>query len=144
MREWLSGRAPPCQGGCRGFESRFPLQRYFRTFIFYGKTARAAVTLRRYSQVVRQGSAKPSLPGSNPGGASNLTESPFSGGKRDCESPFFIDRISALSFVQSTKPNAFVAVNFKFESLPLTLKQVRSRGGAAYCKRKGGCYISIF
>ena len=25
MREWLSGRALPCQGKCREFESRFPL-----------------------------------------------------------------------------------------------------------------------
>ncbi len=25
MREWLSGRASPCQGECREFESRFPL-----------------------------------------------------------------------------------------------------------------------
>ena len=48
MREWLSGRASPCQGECRGFESRLPLQKVFRT-----------VFLWRYSQVVRQGSAKP-------------------------------------------------------------------------------------
>ena len=27
MREWLSGRALPCQGKCREFESRFPLQK---------------------------------------------------------------------------------------------------------------------
>ena len=59
LREWLSGRASPCQGECRGFESRFPLQRNVCT-----------VFLWRYSQEVRQGSAKPSLPGSNPGGAS--------------------------------------------------------------------------
>ena len=26
VREWLSGRASPCQGECREFESRFPLQ----------------------------------------------------------------------------------------------------------------------
>ncbi len=26
LREWLSGRALPCQGKCREFESRFPLQ----------------------------------------------------------------------------------------------------------------------
>ena len=26
LRTWLSGRAPPCQGGGRGFESRRPLQ----------------------------------------------------------------------------------------------------------------------
>ena len=28
MREWLSGRALPCQGKCREFESRLPLQTY--------------------------------------------------------------------------------------------------------------------
>ncbi len=27
MREWLSGRAPPCQGERREFESRLPLQK---------------------------------------------------------------------------------------------------------------------
>ena len=27
MREWLSGRALPCQGKCREFESRLPLHR---------------------------------------------------------------------------------------------------------------------
>ena len=32
MREWLSGRASPCQGERREFESRLPLQ-----FIFWGK-----------------------------------------------------------------------------------------------------------
>ena len=26
MRKWLNGRAPPCQGGCCGFESRLSLQ----------------------------------------------------------------------------------------------------------------------
>ena len=62
LREWLSGRASPCQGECRGFESRLPLQKFFRT-----------VFLWRYSQVVRPGSAKPSSPGSNPGGASKNT-----------------------------------------------------------------------
>ena len=31
MREWLSGRALPCQGKCREFESRLPLQ-YLRPF----------------------------------------------------------------------------------------------------------------
>ena len=52
LREWLSGRASPCQGERREFESRFPLHN------------------RRYSQAVRPRSAKPSCPGSNPGGAS--------------------------------------------------------------------------
>ena len=53
-REWLSGRASPCQGECRGFESRLPLQVW------------------RHSQVVRQRSAKPLFPSSNLGGASIL------------------------------------------------------------------------
>ena len=26
VRKWLNGRAPPCQGGCCGFESRLSLQ----------------------------------------------------------------------------------------------------------------------
>ena len=52
MREWLSGRALPCQGKCRGFESRLPLH------IWY------------HRQAVRQRSAKPLFPGSNPGGTS--------------------------------------------------------------------------
>ena len=51
MREWLSGRASPCQGERREFESRLPLQW-------------------RHSQVVRHGSAKPLSPSSNLGGAS--------------------------------------------------------------------------
>lgn len=37
MREWLSGRALPCQGKCREFESRLPLQikkfSFMRTFL---------------------------------------------------------------------------------------------------------------
>ena len=44
MREQLSGRAPPCQGGGREFEPRFPLQIW------------------RHSQAVRQRSAKPLSP----------------------------------------------------------------------------------
>ena len=44
-RKWLSGRASPCQGEGREFESRLPLQR-----------------IRRHSQVVRQRSAKPLPP----------------------------------------------------------------------------------
>ncbi len=39
MREWLSGRASPCQGECRGFESRLPLQKFFRT-VFFGAIAK--------------------------------------------------------------------------------------------------------
>src|ERR1700730_16323996 len=30
LREWLSGRALPCQGRCRGFESRLPLQNFLK------------------------------------------------------------------------------------------------------------------
>ena len=33
MREWLSGRASPCQGECREFESRLPLQ--MTTFVVF-------------------------------------------------------------------------------------------------------------
>ncbi len=40
MREWLSGRASPCQGESRGFDPRLPLPS------------------RRRRQVVRHGSAK--------------------------------------------------------------------------------------
>ena len=52
-REWLSGRALPCQGKCREFESRFPLH-FFITGFF--------VRNRRHSQEVRHGSAKPLSP----------------------------------------------------------------------------------
>ncbi len=34
MREWLSGRASPCQGECRGFESRLPLHNVRTIFLF--------------------------------------------------------------------------------------------------------------
>ena len=44
MREWLSGRALPCQGRYRGSESRLPLQMW------------------HHRQVVRLGSAKPLSP----------------------------------------------------------------------------------
>ena len=54
MREWLSGRALPCQGKCREFESRFPLHFFITGFI--------PVIGRRHSQVVRHGSAKPLPP----------------------------------------------------------------------------------
>ena len=60
-----SGRAPPCQGGGSEFEPRNPLHK--RTPNAFDA---AEFVIRRYSQVVRQGSAKPSFPGSNPGGAS--------------------------------------------------------------------------
>ena len=54
MREWLSGRALPCQGKCREFESRCPLHFFITGFI--------PVIGRRHSQVVRHGSAKPLPP----------------------------------------------------------------------------------
>ena len=44
MREWLSGRALPCQGRYRGSESRLPLQTW------------------HHRQAVRLGSAKPLSP----------------------------------------------------------------------------------
>jgi len=59
MREWLSGRALPCQGKCREFESRLPLHFFYLELL-----------TRFHSQVVRPRSAKPSCPGSNPGGTS--------------------------------------------------------------------------
>ena len=62
MREWLSGRASPCQGERRGFESRLPLQKL--------KAQRAFLYRWHHSQVVRQRSAKPRFPSSNLGGAS--------------------------------------------------------------------------
>ena len=56
MREWLSGRALPCQGKCREFDSRFPLHFFIRGNFF------PFTFIRRHSQVVRLGSAKPSPP----------------------------------------------------------------------------------
>ena len=54
LREWLSGRALPCQGKCREFESRLPLH-FFKWC---------------HRQVVRPRSAKPLFPSSNLGGTS--------------------------------------------------------------------------
>ena len=53
------GRASPCQGEGGGFEPRNPLQ------------------IRHHSQVVRQRSAKPLRPGSNPGGASKTKSTSY-------------------------------------------------------------------
>ena len=54
MREWLSGRASPCQGERREFESRLPLH--------FTKVTKVAFVIRRHSQVVRQRPAKPLSP----------------------------------------------------------------------------------
>ena len=43
MREWLSGRASPCQGECREFESRFPLQ--YESRHKYGKNKKQRKSL---------------------------------------------------------------------------------------------------
>ena len=37
MREWLSGRASPCQGERREFESRLPLQVTFMSLVAYNE-----------------------------------------------------------------------------------------------------------
>ena len=79
MREWLSGRASPCQGECREFESRFPLH-----FFLFSK--------RYHGQVVRQRSAKPLFPGSNPGGTSK---------KKSRARDFFFLYFSLFSFHSS-------------------------------------------
>ena len=50
------GRAPPCQGGGRGFEPRCPLHAY------EGPAIRSALFVRRRGQVVRHGPAKPLPP----------------------------------------------------------------------------------
>lgn len=55
-------RMPACHAGGRRFE---PVPD--RQFLFRGESS-----LRRHSQVVRQRSAKPLFPGSNPGVASNM------------------------------------------------------------------------
>ena len=57
------GRVRPCQGRCRGFESRLPLQNI-------QQFARENPIYRRGSQVVRQRSAKPLFVGSIPTRAS--------------------------------------------------------------------------
>jgi hypothetical protein len=54
-RKWLSGRAPPCQGGGREFESRLPLHFYFW----------------RRGQVVKAGVCKTPIVGSIPTVASS-------------------------------------------------------------------------
>ena len=60
-----SGRAPPCQGGGSEFESRCPLQNKA-----FAGSQKACKLIWRHSQVVRQRTANPRFPGSNPGDAS--------------------------------------------------------------------------
>ena len=86
-----SGRAPPCQGGGSGSESRHPLHlisQWVALCSFCRKAAvltRSAIApflrsggfrggslIRRHSQAVRQRSAKPLFPGPIPGGASTF------------------------------------------------------------------------
>ena len=63
------GRAPPCQGGGRRFESGFPLCKRGGPSL---RTSSPSFLWRR-SQAVRQRPAKPLFPGSNPGGASRVS-----------------------------------------------------------------------
>ena len=71
-----SGRAPPCQGGGSEFESRCPLQKVLQAL-------KACKLIWRHSQVVRQRTANPRFPGSNPGDASRRRKTRF------CVSFFF-------------------------------------------------------
>ena len=67
MREWLSGRALPCQGKCREFESRFPLH-----FFYYGVFSHK-VMLTAPSPSGKARVCKTLTPSSNLGGASSKT-----------------------------------------------------------------------
>ena len=58
MREWLSGRASPCQGERREFESRLPLQNLITLMLYLAY----CIEEWHHSQVVRQSSAKASPP----------------------------------------------------------------------------------
>ena len=62
----------------------------------------------RYSQVVRQGSAKPLCPGSNPGGASSETGCKFS------YSPLFLSKSAYLryGFIIPDEWNPYETINF--------------------------------
>ena len=75
MREWLSGRASPCQGERREFESRLPLHESRDDFISSLDLPKINIIdfataefiifyifVRRHSQVVRHGSATPLSP----------------------------------------------------------------------------------
>ena len=81
MREWLSGRASPCQGERREFESRLPLHDQETQIAsldlpkisirnIYFNIRILNIYVRRHGQVVRHRSATPLFPSSNLGGAS--------------------------------------------------------------------------
>ena len=71
MREWLSGRALPCQGKCREFESRLPLQFILEEMVL--KTLRLLVLVPSPSGKARV--CKTLTPSSNLGGTSNIRRS---------------------------------------------------------------------
>ena len=64
MREWLSGGAPPCQGGGRGFDPRLALswikERYRMVSFFY---FRALPGLESSMSTLRSGPRRPRSPG---------------------------------------------------------------------------------
>ena len=62
------GRAPPCQGGGSEFESRCPL--HFPAKLRFAGKQQSSIW--HHSQVVRQWTANPRVPGPNPGGASKI------------------------------------------------------------------------
>ncbi len=70
MREWLSGRASPCQGECREFESRFPL--HFFIIRYNLNTSFKAPSPSGKARV-----CKTLIPSSNLGGAST-NSTPYS------------------------------------------------------------------
>ena len=62
MREWLSGGAPPCQGGGRGFDPRLALEKRtipnrYRSFF------RALLGLESSMSTLRSGPRSPRSPG---------------------------------------------------------------------------------
>ena len=67
-----SGRARPCQGRGSEFEPRRPLQKKR----LQASLSKACKLIWRHSQVVRQRTANPRFPGSNPGDASKNRQVP--------------------------------------------------------------------